>query len=160
MVKSQGGYMAHFDLRKMTAADVIRQAIIISGKSQEEIEEEAGLRPGSLDQYASRRDNHWPSLISLPKLSMALGTDLLIRWQEEQMLGVCLAHAPESMDQGELLRAIVEACGKLGDVSNEAQKALKGDNEVNRQEAMAIRREAMEAVVPLWRIINGMAGRV
>lgn len=152
--------MAHFDLRRMTAADVIRQAIIISGKTQEEIEEEAGLRPGSLDQYASRRDHHWPNIINIPALSMALGTDLLVRWQEEQYLDKCLAYEPTSMTPEDLLKAIVEACGRLGDVSNEAQRALKDDNDVSRPEAMAIRREAMEAVVPLWKIINGMAARV
>jgi len=158
--KSQeGGYVTSLDLRRMTAADVIRQAIIISRKTQEEIEEEAGLRPGSLDQYASRRDHHWPSLINLPGLSMALGTDLLIRWQEEQLLGKCLEHAPQSMDPEDLLREIVKAAAELGDVARAADNASK-DKAIDRAEAMGIRREAMEVVARMYRVINGMAARV
>lgn len=158
--KSQGGsYIAQFDLRRMTAADVIRQAIIISGKTQEQIEEEAGLRPGSLDQYASRRDHHWPSLINLPGLSMALGTDLLIRWQEEQLMGKCLEHTAESMPPDELLREIVTAAAEFGDVARAADKAIK-DQQIDRTEAMGIRREAMEVVARMYKIINGVAARV
>lgn len=151
--------MTNLDLRRMTAADVIRQAIIISGKTQEEIEAEAGLRAGSLDQYASRRDHHWPNMLNIPELSMTLGTDILIRWQEEQLLGKCLQHAPQSMEPGELLHEIVKAAAELGDVARAADNASK-DRDIDRAEAMGIRREAMEVVARMYRVINGMAPRV
>lgn len=152
--------MVDVNLRKMTAADAIRQAVIVSGKTQEEIEEEAGLRPGSLDQYQSRRDPHWPHMLHLPVLSMVLGTDLLLRWQEEQYLAKCLRHEPGHIEPTELLREIVRAAADLGDVATAATAALAGDNEITRPEAMAIRREAMEVVARMYMIINGVAGRV
>lgn len=152
--------MAHFDLRRMTAADVIRQAVIISNKTQEEIEAEAGLRPGSLDQFQSRRDHHWPNMLHIPVLSMTLGTDILIRWQEEQFLDKCLRHDPEHMENQELLRQLVQAVSELGDVAEAAHKALDGDGEIDRQEALAIRRESMELVARMYKIINGVAARV
>lgn len=161
MNKSQGGgIMVDVNLRKMTAADAIRQAVIISGKTQEVIEEEAGLRPGSLDQYQSRRDPHWPNMLHMPALSMALGTDLLLRWQEEQFMAKCLRHESRDMSGRELLQSIVKLAAEIGDVATAAQAALANDGEVDRKEAMAIRREAMEAVASLWKIMNGVAGRV
>lgn len=150
--------MANLDLQKMNAADALRQAVLISGKTQEQIEEEAGLRPGALDQFQSRRDPHWPKLIELPALSCALGTDLLIRWQDEQFLGKCLRHEV-GINPEQLLREIVRACTELGDVASAAQKAL-GDDIVDRKEAMAIRREAMEVVASMYRIVNGVSGLV
>ena len=150
--------MANLNLQKMNAADALRQAVIISGKTQEQIEEEAGLRPGALDQFQSRRDPHWPNLLALPALSCALGTDLLIRWQEEQFLGKCLRYDAE-INPEQLLREIVQACTELGDVASAAQKALR-DDVVDRKEAMAIRREAMEVVASMYRIVNGVSGIV
>jgi hypothetical protein len=158
--KSQGGIMVDINLRKMTAADAIRQAVIISGKTQEVIEEEAGLRPGSLDQYQSRRDPHWPNMLHMPALSMALGTDLLLRWQDEQYLAKCLRYDAPSMCGRELLGAVVKLAAEIGDVATAAQAALSNDGEIDRAEAMAIRREAMEAVATLWKIMNGVSGRV
>ena len=148
------------DIKKMTAADAIRQAVIIGGKTQEEIEEAAQLRPGSLDQYCSRRDPHWPNMLHIPSLSVALGTDLLIRWQMEQYLQKCLRHELPEMDPAELLKEVVRACSEVGDVCRAAQDALKNDDGIDRKEALAIRREAMEVVSSMFRIINGVAGRV
>lgn len=158
--KSQGGYMAELDLKRMNAADAIRQAVIIANKTQEEIEAEAGLRPGSLDQFASRRDAHWPSMLHIPELCRVCRTDLLIQWQLEQYLNKCLSYEPQCMEPTALLREIVRACGELGDVSNAAQAALTNDSDVDRKEAMAIRREAMEVVASMFRIVNGMGGLV
>lgn len=152
--------MAELDLKRMNAADAIRQTVIIAGKSQEEIEAEAGLRPGSLDQFASRRDAHWPNMLHIPELSRVCRTDLLIQWQWEQYLNKCLSYEPECMDPAGLLRELVRACAELSDVSHAAQAALTNDTGVDRAEAMAIRREAMEVVASMFRIINGVAGRV
>lgn len=151
--------MVDLNLRNMNAADAIRQAVIISGRTQEDIEAAASLPTGVLDQYQSRLDPHWPNLLRIAPLSVALGTDLIIRWLYEQYLASALRHDVPVMSERELLEYIVQLSAEIGDVAAAAKAAL-ADDDITRKEALAIRREAMEAVASLWKVINGVAGRV
>lgn len=145
--------------RDMGAADVIRQAVLMSGKPQEEIEALAGLRPGILDQYASRHDQRWPSLLNIPAICQALGNDLLIAWLQAQYESLALRHYPQEISGPELLRETVASAAEFGDVARAVEAALK-DEKLTRRERMAIRREAMEHVSRLFGLINGVAERI
>lgn len=88
-----------------------------------------------------------------------MGNDLLIQWLQEQYAASALKHAQETFTDEQLLREMVKAAKEFGDVAAAVDLALRDDS-VSRREAMAIRREAMEAAARLHRIINGIAGRV
>lgn len=157
--KTHGVGMVAKSLQRMNAADALRQAILMSAKSSEEIEVEAGMTPGALDRYCSRRDAHWPSLINIANLCVAMGNDLLIQWLQEQYDAAALKHVQEPFTEDDLLREMVKAAKEFGDVAAAVDLALRDDS-ISRREALAIRREAMEAAARLYRIINGVAGRV
>jgi hypothetical protein len=145
------------DLIDMSAADVIRQAVLISGKSQEVIEAAANLRPGILDQYSSRNDHHWPNMLNLPGLCQALGNDLLIRWQAAQFAASATRHAAPDMPASRLMRETVLSAIEFGDFARAVETAL-GDDKLTRKERMAIRREAQELAARLLRVVNSVSG--
>lgn len=144
------------NLRDMSAADVIRQAVLMSGKSQEEIEAAANLRPGILDNYASRHEHHWPNMLNLPRLCQALGNDLLIKWQAAQYEAGAATHAAPAMPPSALLGETVTSAAELGDLARAVEAAMS-DNTLTRRERMAIRREAQELASRLLGIVNGVS---
>lgn len=148
------GFM--IDLRDMSAADVIRQAVLMSGKSQEVIEAAANLRPGILDQYASRGDHHWPNMLNTPGLCQALGNDLLIKWQAVQYEAGALRHTAPDMPASCLMRETVLSAIEFGDFARAVEAAL-GDDKLTRRERMAIRREAQELAARLLRVVNSVS---
>lgn len=140
----------------MTPADAIRQAWLVSGRTQEEIEAAAGLRPGILDQYASRHDHHWPNLLHIPALCQAMGNDLLIDWQRAQVQAHALRHNTPAMTNADLLRQTLAAGGDFGDVARAVEDALADDN-LTRRERMRIRREVQELVARLLRMVDSVS---
>lgn len=144
------------NLLDMSAADVIRQAVLMSGKNQEVIEAEAGLRPGILDQYASRQDHHWPNMLNIPRLCQALGNDLLIQWQVAQYEAGAVRHAVPDMPCAALLRETVTSAAEFGDLARAVEAALK-DDKLTRKERMTVRREAQELVARILRVVSGVS---
>ena len=89
------------DLGMMTGKAALRLAKEESGLTRDEIAERLGVSHSVTKRYFNINDTYMPSLEMIPRLCLALGNDILMRWLEARLQG------GESFSREE-----IEACGE------------------------------------------------
>lgn len=75
------------DLGMMTGKAALRLAKEESGLTQSEIAERLGVSHSVTKRYFNINDTYMPSLEMIPRLCLALGNDILMRWLEARLQG-------------------------------------------------------------------------
>ena len=75
------------DLGMMTGKAALRLAKEESGLTRDEIAERLGVSHSVTKRYFNINDTYMPSLEMIPRLCLALGNDILMRWLEARLQG-------------------------------------------------------------------------
>lgn len=75
------------DLGMMTGKAALRLAKEESGLTRSEIAERLGVSHSVTKRYFNINDTYMPSLEMIPRLCLALGNDILMRWLEARLQG-------------------------------------------------------------------------
>ena len=94
------------DLGMMTGKAALRLAKEESGLTRDEIAERLGVSHSVTKRYFNINDTYMPSLEMIPRLCLALGNDILMRWLEARLQG------GESFSREEIEEEMVRAVHK------------------------------------------------
>ncbi|WP_302551888.1 helix-turn-helix transcriptional regulator [uncultured Bilophila sp.] len=75
------------ELKMMTGKAALRLAKEESGLTQGEIADRLGVSHAVTKRYFNINDAYMPSLEMIPRLCVALGNDILVRWLEARLQG-------------------------------------------------------------------------
>ena len=114
-----------FDLKKLTAKQVLSLAKNLSGKSNMEIAEAIEQDHSSVKRYFNENDNeYFPSLMRIPRLCQALGNTFILDWIQAQIDDE--EHTQGIRSDSDLLWRMNRLAGELGDVHKSVEKSLSG----------------------------------
>ena len=144
-----------YDLKNMTAKQVLYLAKLLSGKTCEQIAEETGFPYQCIRQYFKENDtNYFPSLPRIPALCKALGNNLLIDWLKTQLHESPTIREPFK-NISDLLKEMNNLTSEMGDVSKEVSQAIE-DGKVTWDEAQKIRGEVNDLIEQCKKLKDGL----
>jgi len=142
------------DLRKLTPKAALSYAKTVSGKTNDEIANDADLPQQTVEQYfKASGDTYFPSLAKLPALCRALGNTILIDWLKAQTEDI--TPGVEVKSGNDLLMGVVGIGREFGEVSAAVHEALV-DGKCDGQEASLVCGELFDVESSARKLRHGL----
>lgn len=120
------------DLGMMTGKAALRLAKEESGLTRDEIAERLGVSHSVTKRYFNINDTYMPSLEMIPRLCLALGNDILMRWLEARLQG------GESFSREEIEEEMVRAANAFEELRTLRERrptSFRAGHAARRQQA-------------------------